>query len=170
LVALVVVWAWLIPEQHPPTYANGAAYALAAWLRIIACGAAFQALLIPLIHRPSELNRFLVETRTPTALAQVLITAVIFLPEVGRRLARLTEARAAQGHASHLLARLAAIPQLLMPLVSSLLDTAGRRAEFWSHRGVLEARPGAPAVKSSPLHLAGAVALGAASLAAAISL
>jgi hypothetical protein len=159
LIALLVVWGWLVPNQHPASYHSGITFAVANWLRVAATGAAFQAFLIPLIDHPAELHRFLRETRVSPSIVHVLVTAVIFLPEVGRRLARLMDARAAQGYPNGPIARLMATPKLLMPLVASLVDTAIRRAEFWSHRGVLvprviAARPTAPVlIQLAPLAL-----------------
>jgi energy-coupling factor transporter transmembrane protein EcfT len=170
LVALLVLWGWLMPANHPARYSSGVTYALAGWLKIVSCGAVIQALMIPLINQPAELHRFLQETRIPAVLAQVLVTAVIFIPEVGRRLNRLTDARAAQGFPNDILARISSLPRLLSPLVSSLIDTATRRAEFWSHRGVLEPRPIAPRPAVSPLPFLAASTLGLGALVAALTL
>lgn len=170
LAALLVLWGWLMPQAHPAGYSTGPAYALSTWLKIVSCGAVVQALMIPLIDRPAYLHQFLEDTRMPPPLAQVFVTAVIFIPEVGRRLNRLTEARAAQGYPNHLLARVVSLPQLLAPLVSSLIDTALRRAEFWSHRGVLTPRSVKVGRASSPLLSLGALELGFAALATALIL
>ena len=57
LVALLVLWGWLLPENHPAGYSSGVAYALAAWFKIVSCGAVIQALMIPLINRPVDLPK-----------------------------------------------------------------------------------------------------------------
>jgi len=134
----LLVWGFvvdrnMIPSQHP----NGVSYATFTWLRIVACGAVLQSLFIPLIDRPTELRRFLAKNGLSGTIGTLVITSVIFLPEVRRRLDRIIDARKANGFPVSGFSGLRQLPSLLMPLVSSLFESADKRAELWSHRGVL---------------------------------
>lgn len=138
LLALLLVWGVLVaPGDVPRPDFDGPTYAVFTWLRFVACGGVLQACFLPLIAKPQYLKSFFSACRLPASLSILLVAAIVFLPEVRRRLARIIDARRAQGHRLAGIEGLRELPSLIMPLVSSLLDSATRRAEFWSHRGVL---------------------------------
>jgi energy-coupling factor transporter transmembrane protein EcfT len=140
LLALLVVWGWAASaKQIPLPHMSGIQYAVFCWLRIIAVGGILQTLFIPLIEQPRHLTDFLDRTRLRGAPATLIVASIVFLPEVRRRLDRIVDARKAQGHSLRGIRALVEVPQLLMPLVSSLLDSSSQRAELWSHRGILDA-------------------------------
>lgn len=139
LIALLLVWGWLIDaRQIPAPHQSGIDYGLYLWLRVVACGGLFQCLFIPLIEQPAYLKNFLNRTGVGVALSTLILSSITFLPEIRRRIGRIIDARRAQGHPVKGLKALKELPTLLMPLVSSLLDTAAQRAEFLSHRGILD--------------------------------
>lgn len=144
LIALLLVWGWVMdPVEIPPPHHTGVAYAFFLWLRIVACGGALQFLFLPLVEQPTRLRDFLCRTGLEGSIGTLILTAIIFLPEMSRRLGRIIDARRAQGHALTGLQGLRELPTLLMPLVSTLLDSATKRAELWSHRGLLVRPPNA---------------------------
>jgi energy-coupling factor transporter transmembrane protein EcfT len=138
LVAPLVVWG-LIAKAAPVSGVSGVEYALVTWLRISITGGAFQWLVLPLTERPILLRGFLDKLGIKGALATMIITPIIFVPEVRRRFLIIVDARKAQGHRASGLAGLLAIPTMLGPLVASLLDGALARAELWEHRDLLNA-------------------------------
>lgn len=139
LIALLVVWGWLIEaRQVPLPHQSGIYYAFFLWLRVIACGGLLQCLFIPLIEQPAHLKEFLERIGTGVALSTLILSSITFLPEIRRRVGRITDARRAQGQSLNGLKGLKELPMLLMPLVSSLLDSASQRSELWAHRGILE--------------------------------
>jgi energy-coupling factor transporter transmembrane protein EcfT len=139
LVALLLLWGWLIEaRQIPAPHQSGIDYALFLWLRVIASGGLLQCLFIPLTEKPAYLKNFLERTGSGTALSTLILSAIIFLPEIRCRVNRIIDARRAQGHALSGLKGLLELPTVLMPLVSSLLDSAAQRAELLSHRGLLD--------------------------------
>lgn len=137
LAALLLVWGIAMP-QTSYSHAGGLVHAWVSWLRIVACGGILQALFLPLVERPQHLRNFLAATHMNGAPGMLLMTSVVFIPEVKRRLAHIIDARKAQGHDVRGFSGLRQLPGMLMPLVSSLLDSAVKRAELWSHRGVLD--------------------------------
>lgn len=142
LLALVVVWGWVVdPLQIPASHQSGFTYALFTWLRIVACGGALQFLFLPLIESPIQLKQFLERTGLSGSVGTLIVTSIVFLPEVRRRFLRIVDARKVQGNVVSGLRGLRELPTLLMPLVSSLLESATTRAELWSHRGILDRRP-----------------------------
>lgn len=144
LLALVVLWGWVIDSQQVPfSYKTGVNYALFLWLRIVSWGGMLQFLFLPLIEHPSHLKSFLDRTGLRGVFGILIITSIIFLPEMRRRLGQIIDARHAQGNSLRGLKGLKDLPSLLMPLVSSILDSAAKRAELWSHRGILESGRGA---------------------------
>lgn len=139
LIALLLVWGWLIDaSQVSAPHQSGIHYAFFLWLRIVASGGLLQCLFIPLIEQPAYLKIFLERTGSGVALSTLILSSITFLPEIRRRVGRITDARRAQGYSLRGLKGLRELPTLLMPLVSSLLDTAAQRAEFLSHRGILD--------------------------------
>jgi energy-coupling factor transporter transmembrane protein EcfT len=142
LVALIVVWQFAVdPGKVPPPHSDGLTYALFMWLRVIASGGVLQSLFLPLVERPAHLRTFLHKTGLSGSFGTLVVTSIVFLPEVRRRLERIVDARKAQGYTVSGIGGLIALPALMMPLVSSLLDSATIRAELWSHRGILERKP-----------------------------
>lgn len=134
--ALIVVWVIAMPLSHGD-HAQGLWRALLPWIRIMSCAGIMQALFLPLFERPRHLQDFLTATRMNGAVGMVFITSILFIPEVKRRLLHIIDARKAQGYDLQGVAGLRELPRLLMPLVSSLLDSSAKRAELWSHRGLL---------------------------------
>ena len=137
LVSLLLLWGLALQGRTPPSQSSGVAYALFCWLRIVISGAVLQWLLLPPIQQPAYLKGFLRATGLGGAIGLLIVASITFLPEVRRRIARIVDARHAQGHSTRGLEGLRDLPHLLMPLVSSLLDAALHRADFWTHRGVL---------------------------------
>lgn len=138
LVALLVVWG-LIAKAAPVLGVSGVEYALVTWVRISIVGGAFQWLVLPLTERPILLRGFLDTLGMKGAFATMIITPIIFIPEVRRRALMIVDARKAQGHRATGLSGLLAIPTMLGPLVASLLDGAIARGELWEHRNLLNA-------------------------------
>jgi hypothetical protein len=136
LVALLIVWG-VILGKSPVSGMSGYDYAAATWARLVICGGAFQWLILPLVNNPSRLQGFLASLGISRTLGTLIISPIIFLPEVRRRLNMIVDARKAQGHKVSGIAGLLAIPAMLGPLVASLLDGAMARAELWEHRGLL---------------------------------
>jgi len=142
LVALAILWGWIIdPHQIPAPHPNGLSYAVFLWLRIVAVGGILQFLFLPLITSPNHLRDFLERTGLSGSAGTLIVTSIVFLPEVRRRFLRIVESRKAQGHVVSGIRGLLELPTILMPLVSSLLDSATTRAELWSHRGILNRKP-----------------------------
>jgi energy-coupling factor transporter transmembrane protein EcfT len=138
LLSLLVVWGWVIvPHQIPLPHKSGVSYAFFLWLRIVAWGGVLQFLFVPLVEKPSHLTDFLDRTGLGGLMGMLIIASIIFLPELRRRLGQILDARNAQGTLLRGLKGLREVPGLLMPLISSLLDSAVKRAELWSHRGIL---------------------------------
>jgi energy-coupling factor transporter transmembrane protein EcfT len=142
LLALLIVWGWVIDPRQIPVPHSGPSYAAFTWLKIIACGGILQCLFLPLVEHPAELRGFLERTGLSGSFGTLIMSAIVFLPEVRRRLAIIIDARKSQGYPVSGLSGMLALPATLMPLVSSLLDSATKRAELWSHRGVLQRRTG----------------------------
>ncbi len=139
LIALLILWGWLIDSHRVAlSNANGKEYAVYLWLRIVSWGGVLQFLFVPLVEKPSHLKNFLHRVGLSGSLGTLIIASLVFLPEMHRRLSQIMDARRAQGNPFRGLKGLRDIPTLLMPLISSLLDSAAKRAEFWSHRGILE--------------------------------
>ena len=137
LCALIVVWgAILSPDKVPPGHINGIGYAIFSWLRIVTFGGVLQALLLPLVEHPIDLKIFLERNGLSGSLGTLVLASVIFIPEVQRRMGRVVDARRAQGFVVSGFSGLRQLPEMLMPLVASLLDSASKRAELWSHRGL----------------------------------
>lgn len=137
LAALLLVWGVAANQNEIPTsHANGVSYAIFLWLRIVVCGGAMQFLFLPLAAQPVYLRHFLRQNGVSEQYAVLIGTAIVFIPEVRRRIDRITDARKAQGFRVSGLRGLLSLPVLLLPLVSSLLDSAIKRSEFWCHRGV----------------------------------
>lgn len=140
LAALLLVWGVVLPATQVPVQGMGGfEYAFFIWARFLCCGAALQVAMLPLFMNPLHLRVFLAACRIPHWLAVTMIGAIVFMPEIGRRFRQLVDARRAQGLSLRGFRGVREIPWLVMPLVSSLLEAALARAEFWSHRGVLEA-------------------------------
>lgn len=138
LLGLLVMWGWLKPLG---LHGDGSAlHGVHVWIRVVACGAALQGLFVPLARHPENLRDFAERSGLGASLTTVVVSSVVFLPEIKRRLELLVDARRAQGHPVRGLTALRELPTLLMPLVSSLLDSAARRAELWTHRGILQQR------------------------------
>lgn len=140
LFSLLFVWGWVIdPHKMPISQQAGSGinYALFLWLRIVAWSGVLQFLFVPLVEKPSHLKGFLDCTGLGGLLGTLIIASIIFLPEMHRRVGQIIDARKAQGNPLCGLKGLRDIPTLLMPLLSSLLDSASKRAELWSHRGIL---------------------------------
>jgi hypothetical protein len=137
LLVLLALWGLVVPaNQVPRPFDSGIAYATYTWLRILACGGAIQSLFMPLIESPSHLKDLF--KKTGLGSMGVLVTsAIIFLPELKRRLNLVMDARRAQGEGINGLVGVKNLPTLLMPLVSSLLDSSNKRAELWGHRGIM---------------------------------
>jgi energy-coupling factor transporter transmembrane protein EcfT len=139
LIALIAVWGWAAnAAQIPLPHTTGAQYALLCWLRIVAAAGVLQCLFVPLVEQPKHLPDFLGQAHLQGSLGTLIVTSIVFLPEVRRRLDRIVDARKAQGYSMHGFSALLELPHMLMPLVSSLLESSARRAELWSHRGILE--------------------------------
>jgi energy-coupling factor transporter transmembrane protein EcfT len=135
LAALLLIWGWAIP----PGGGVGVQHAFKLWLRICIIGGAFQWLLLPLVGAPLHLRMFMDDVKLPRWASLLLLTPVLFLPEVQRRIQRVVEARKAQGLPASGLAGLRALPAMISPLIASLLETSLGRAELWSHRNLLAA-------------------------------
>jgi energy-coupling factor transporter transmembrane protein EcfT len=139
LVALVILWAWVIsPSLVPSPHEGGVSFALFTWMRVTACGGAVQYLFAPLMANPIYLKAFLERTGLTGTFGTLIVSSIVFLPEIRRRFLRLVDARRSQGYRVSGLRALREVPILLMPLVSSLLVSATARAELWSHRRLLE--------------------------------
>jgi len=139
LIALLIMWGWIIDShQVALSSVSGKEYAIYLWLRIISWGGVLQFLFAPLIENPTHLKDFLRRVGLSGSFGTLIIASIVFLPEMQRRLAQITDARRAQGNSLGGLKGMKDIPTLMMPLISSLLDSAAKRAEFWSHRGILE--------------------------------
>ena len=136
LIALLVIWGYLV-EPPSSNGQNRFDYVLLIWLRVAAAGGALQWMLLPLVEQPLHLRAFLSALRLSGSIGTLLVTPILFLPEVRRRLARIIDARKAQGLPTRGLAGLRAMPWMLMPLISSLIESSLARAELWSHRGLL---------------------------------
>jgi len=138
LVMLAVIWGIVLDQaQVPRPGFTGWQYAVFTWLRLVACAAALQACFLPLLRSPGHLRAFIAAWRLPRSLAVLILGALVFLPEVQRRLGRVVDARRAQGFRVSGLQGLRDSPRLVTPLVSSLLSSAVLRAEFWGHRDIL---------------------------------
>jgi energy-coupling factor transporter transmembrane protein EcfT len=138
LASLLVVWGFAAPPFGDVR--AGLELALLYWLRICVLGGALQWLLLPLVKAPRHLRAFLARLGLPTWATLLLITPIVFLPEVRRRIERVVEARKAQGLSTRGLKGLRALPALISPLMASLLEAALGRSELWSHRNLLAAR------------------------------
>lgn len=142
LLALVVVWGFIMPsDQIPKGYLGGLSYATFTWLRIVAFGGVLQALMLPLVNHPLNLKAFLERNGLSGSFGTLILASVIFLPEVQRRLSIIIDARRSQGYTVSGFSGLQQLSQMLMPLVASLLDSASKRAEHWSHRGIFIKQP-----------------------------
>lgn len=170
LLALLLVWGWAVnPDKVPLPHASGISYAIFCWLRIVACGGVLQALFLPLVEKPSHLTTFLKATGMSGPLGTLIVSAIVFIPEIKHRLDRIIDARRAQGHEVSGIRGIMQLPGMLMPLVSSLLDSASKRAELWSHRGVLDRYSRSPvAVSYSQLQTAVVLAMAFTALAVGI--
>jgi energy-coupling factor transporter transmembrane protein EcfT len=155
LAALMLIWGWAIP----PGGSEGVQRALRLWLRICIIGGAFQWMLLPLVGAPLHLRMFMDDVRLPHWASLLLITPVLFLPEVRRRIDRVVEARKAQGLPASGMAGLRALPEMIAPLVASLLETSLGRAELWSHRNLLAADYARPAEAARSVELSLLVAV-----------
>jgi energy-coupling factor transporter transmembrane protein EcfT len=138
LIALMLVWG-VIMGRSPVSGLSGYEYAVSTWARIVISGGAFQWLILPLANNPSRLRGFLASLGISGTLGTLIISPIIFLPEVRRRVNMIIDARKAQGHKVGGVTGLLALPTMLGPLVASLLDGAMARAELWEHRGLLSA-------------------------------
>lgn len=136
LAALLFLWGYVVPASggHIQT---GIGVATLFWLRICVLGGAFQWLLLPLTESPLHLRAFLAQLRLPTWATTLLVTPIVFLPEIRRRIERVVEARKAQALPATGLRGLRALPEIISPLVASLLEGALGRAELWAHRNLL---------------------------------
>lgn len=139
LLSLLILWGWII-DSHQIALSNtsGTEYALFLWMRIISWGGLLQFLFIPLVEEPSHLIDFLKHVGIKGSYGILVIASIVFLPEMRRRLTQIIDARRAQGHSLRGLKAIIELPTILLPLISSLIDSAIKRAEFWSHRGIME--------------------------------
>lgn len=138
LAALLLVWGvWLDASRVPDPGVSGWVYAWTTWLRFVCCAGVLQVCFLPLLRSPLRLKEYLATCRLPNWFAVLMMGAVVLLPEVRRRFFRVVDARRAQGHALRGAAGIRQLPLIVMPLVSSMLDSAVQRAELWSHRGLL---------------------------------
>ena len=136
LLALTLIWGFLVA---PPTRGiGGFSYAFATWLRIVVCGGVVQWLLLPLVEQPAHFRTFLQRLNVPPSVGTLLITPILFLPEVKRRIDRIVDARKAQGLKASGFSGLMALPAMIVPLIASLMDSALARAELWTHRGLMD--------------------------------
>lgn len=136
LLALMLIWGVIVA---PPAHGvGGVSYAFAAWLRIVVCGGVIQWLLLPLVEQPAHFRAFLQRLHMPPAVGTLLVTPILFLPEVKRRIDRIVDARKAQGLQASGLPGLLALPAMIVPLIASLMESALARAELWTHRGLLD--------------------------------
>lgn len=142
LAILLILWG-LIASPPAAEHMTGVRYALAAWLRIVVLGSTFQWLLLPLAERPLHFRAFLAALRLPGSVGTLLITPILFLPEIRRRMERIVDARKAQGLPAMGFAGLLALPGIMTPLVSSLLESSLARSELWTHRRLLDRDPSA---------------------------
>lgn len=141
LLALWLIWGYFMPPgKVPAPHGTGAEYAVFLWLRVVICGGALQFLFVPLLAHPTHMKDFLDRTGLRGSLGTLIMSSMVFIPETGRRLAQVIDARRAQGRKLSGLRGLRELPTLLMPLVASLLDSSVKRAELWAHRGVLDRR------------------------------
>lgn len=139
LLALLLIWHFAVDAaQIPVPHGSGIEYAAFLWLRVVAAGAVFQWLFSPLVAEPLHLRAFLHRTGLGGGMGTLIITSIVFLPEVRRRIGQLLDARMAQGEKIGGWRGFMAMPTLLTPLIASLLDSAMQRSELWSHRGILE--------------------------------
>ena len=58
LLALLIVWGWLVDPRQIPAPHSGFSYAAFTWLRIVACGGILQCLFLPLVEYPAQLRGF----------------------------------------------------------------------------------------------------------------
>jgi len=137
LLALIIVWEIILPKERIPVgYTSGMNYAFFNWLRIVAFGGTLQALLLPLVQHPTYLKVFLERNGLSKKGGALILASITFIPEVQRRMGRIIDARRAQGYVVSGFSALRQLPEVLMPLVASLLDSATKRAELWGHRGI----------------------------------
>jgi len=144
LFSLLVLYGLLIRAAPGGWASSGEHYAIYLWLRVAACGAIVQALLVPLMRRPACLKAFLEALGTGPTLGTLVLASVVILPDIRRTLERVQDARRSQGFRTDGLAGLWGLPSLLLPTISSLLVSANKRAELWSHRGILLRNRGLP--------------------------
>lgn len=155
LAALLLIWGWAVQ----PGGIEGTQHALRLWLRICIIGGAFQWMFLPLVGAPLHLRMFMDDVRLPRWASLLLMTPVLFLPEIRRRIDRVVEARKAQGFPASGFAGLRALPAMISPLIASLLETSLGRAELWSHRNLLAADYARPAGAANSMELSIIVAL-----------
>lgn len=136
LLALSLIWGFIVA---PPTHRlGGFSYAFVTWMRIVVCGGVVQWLLLPLVEKPAHFRAFLQRLHVPPAVGTLLVTPILFLPEVKRRIDRIVDARKAQGIQTSGLSGMLALPAMIVPLIASLMESALARAELWTHRGLME--------------------------------
>ncbi|MEA3044666.1 MAG: hypothetical protein QOH47_2504 [Sphingomonadales bacterium] len=145
LAALLVIWALAAPPAAG--WRSGVEVAFLFWIRICILSGSFQWLLLPLVEAPLHLKAFLAHLRLPAWATLLLITPIVFLPEVRRRIDRVVEARKAQGLPATGLRGLRALPEMMSPLVASMLEGALGRSELWSHRNLI----GAAVISREPM-------------------
>lgn len=136
LFALALVWGFI--ATLPAHRIDGLTYAFVTWLRIVVCGGIIQWMLLPLVEHPTHFKAFLQRLRVPPAVGTLLITPILFLPEVKRRIDRIVDARKAQGVQTSGWLGLIGLPAMIVPLIASLMESALARAELWTHRGVMD--------------------------------
>jgi energy-coupling factor transporter ATP-binding protein EcfA2 len=136
LLALLLVWCIAVPKaQLPLGYSSGYVYALSTWLKLLITAGALQWLFLPLLEQPRALRRFLHGIHIRGQLLVLLLSTLAFIPEIDRRVRLIIDARRAQGVSPSGFRALLDLPTILMPLIASLLDSANKRAELWTHRG-----------------------------------
>lgn len=152
LLALLLIWGWVAdPAKIPAPHPNGIEYAFFSWLRIVAFAGIFQMLFLPLLANPLHFRGFLHTIGFRGAGGVLVTTALLFVPEIGRRFIQIRDARRARGFQITGLTGLRHVPTMLMPLVASLMDSALTRSELWQHRGLTYQSLARPDLVYSPI-------------------
>jgi hypothetical protein len=113
-------------------------YSLITWLRIVVSAGIFQSYLLPIFMRPLYLKSYIKSLKLSGDIAILIVSAVLFIPEIKRRYSLVIDATKVQGNYKSGFRALFNLPYLLMPLVASLLDISVERASLWQQRGIIE--------------------------------
>jgi energy-coupling factor transporter transmembrane protein EcfT len=128
---------WLMSRISNSSVASFS-YSLITWLRIVVSAGIFQSYLLPIFMRPLYLKSYIKSLKLSGDIAILIVSAVLFIPEIKRRYSLVIDATKVQGNYKSGFRALFNLPYLLMPLVASLLDISVERASLWQQRGIIE--------------------------------